>query len=332
MIGLLGDVMLGRGVAERIAEDRAARVWSEELAELCRACDAVICNLECCVSSGGRRTARIPGKPFFFRAPPAAVDSLTAIGVRAVSLANNHALDYETEALAETLTHLDAAGIAAAGAGPDERAARRGALIDAGELRVGMLGVTDHPREYAAIDEGLGVAWADLPRGLPGWVTDELARLRAEADLVVAFPHWGPNMTTEPARWQRRRARDLLAAGADIVAGHSAHVFHGVELIDGAPVLYDLGDALDDYAVDPALRNDLGILVRWQPGEDPALELIPLRLDFCQTSIATAGDADWIAARLARACEQLGTTIERAGETSLVVRAGETAPDTSRGP
>jgi poly-gamma-glutamate synthesis protein (capsule biosynthesis protein) len=238
------------------------------------------------------RTARIPGKPFFFRAPPAAVDSLTAIGACAVSLANNHALDYEAEALAETRAHLDGAGIAVAGAGHDERAARRGAVIGIGELRVGLLGVTDHPREYAADDRGPGVAWADLRRGMPEWVIDELERLRAEADLVVAFPHWGPNMTTQPAPWQRRRARDLIAAGADIIAGHSAHVFHGVELIDGRAAIYDLGDALDDYAVDPELRNDLGILVRWRVGGDPALEVTPLRLGFCETAVATPEDSE----------------------------------------
>ncbi len=319
-IGLLGDVMLGRGVAQRIAGDPRARVWSEELIELCRACDAMICNLECCVSDRGRETARVAGKPFFFRAPPAAVESLTAIGVRAVSLANNHALDYETEALADTLAHLRAAGIAVAGAGEEEGAARRGAVVDAGDLRIGLLAVTDHPREYAAGERAAGVAWADLGGGLPGWTADELARLRADADVVVAFPHWGPNMTTEPAGWQRERAGQLLAAGADIVAGHSAHVFHGIELMGGKPVLYDLGDALDDYAVDAELRNDLGILVRWRVGDETSLELIPLRLDFCETSVAAGSDADWIAARLARACERLGTTVDRVGEASLCVR------------
>ncbi len=57
---------------------------------LCASLDLVICNLECCVSKRGERTRRIPGKRFFFRAPPSAVAALQAIDVRAVSLANNH--------------------------------------------------------------------------------------------------------------------------------------------------------------------------------------------------------------------------------------------------
>jgi poly-gamma-glutamate capsule biosynthesis protein CapA/YwtB (metallophosphatase superfamily) len=321
MIGLLGDVMLGRMVARRLAEEGPEGLWSDELLELCASCDVVVCNLECCVSERGRRTSRIPGKPFFFRAPPVALEVLAAAGVEAVSLANNHALDYGEEALADTLELLAAAGIAATGAGATADEARRGAVIAAGDARLGLLGVTDHPSEYAVGDGAPGVAFADLRAGLPDWIPAELGRLRAEADLVLAFPHWGPNMTAEPARWQRKRARDLVAAGADLVAGHSAHVFHGIGTAEGRPVLFDLGDALDDYRVDATLRNDLGVLALWRPGADPELELVGLRLGFCETGLARGADADWIAARLERACDELGTRAERVEEQRVAVSA-----------
>jgi poly-gamma-glutamate capsule biosynthesis protein CapA/YwtB (metallophosphatase superfamily) len=101
--------MLGRLVAERV-DAGPEQVWSDELAKLCRSCDALVCNLECCISGRGSRTTRIPQKPFFFRAPPAAVEALAAVGTSAASLANNHALDYEAVALGDTLEHLAAAG------------------------------------------------------------------------------------------------------------------------------------------------------------------------------------------------------------------------------
>ena len=138
---------------------------------------------------------------------------------------------------------------------------------------------------------------------------------------MLAFPHWGPNMATEPAPWQRKRARELVDAGADLVAGHSAHVFHAVERIAARPVLYDLGDALDDYAVDTDLRNDLGLLALWRPGGEPELELVGLELRFCETRLARGTDADWIAARLAQACAAFGTPVERAAEQRFVVGA-----------
>jgi poly-gamma-glutamate capsule biosynthesis protein CapA/YwtB (metallophosphatase superfamily) len=314
-IGLLGDVMLGRGVAERLTEVPPEELWSPELRELCLDCDAVICNLECCISGRGEPTRRIPGKPFFFGAPPAAIFSLRAIGVAAVGLANNHALDYEDRALLDTLELLSEARIECAGAGPDEPRARRGAIVERASTRIGLLAVSDHPREYAAGAEEPGIAYADLTRGLPDWLIDELGRLRDACDLVIAFPHWGPNMNPRTASWQVEAAAELIEAGATLVAGHSAHVFHGVGWEAGAPLLYDLGDALDDYAVDSRLRNDLGVLALWRPGSaESPLELVGLRLHYCRTNFAYGEDADWIARRLADACAPLGSSVERIDE------------------
>jgi poly-gamma-glutamate synthesis protein (capsule biosynthesis protein) len=126
-------------------------------------------------------------------------------------------------------------------------------------------------------------------------------------------------MTSSPAPWQRERGHQLLAAGADAVAGHSAHVFHGVAVTAAGPVLYDLGGALDDYAIDPDLRNDLGVLARWRPHAEPEIEVIGLRLGFCRTELAVGADAKWIAARLERACGELGTSVERVEEARFAL-------------
>lgn len=321
-VGLLGDVMLGRGVGEALAVTPPGELWSPALRELCGSLDLVACNLECCISPAGEPTRRMPGKPFFFRAPPSAVEALKAIGVRAVGLANNHALDYEHAALADTLGLLHAAGIATAGAGPDEATARRGAVVSAGLWTVGLVAVADHPPEYAAGPGRWGTAYAPLRAGVPAWLREEIAQLRGSCDLVIAFPHWGMNMAQRPARWQRSLAAELQRAGADLVAGHSAHLFHGIGWTPAGPVLHDLGDALDDYHVDPALRNDLGVLAIWRP-HAPAgkrLELAGLRLRYAFTDLATGADADWIAARLARACAPLGTIVERVAEQRFRIR------------
>lgn len=311
--------MLGRGVAERLASTPPGELWSGELRELLLACDAVICNLECCISERGEPTTSIPGKPFFFQAPPAATESLRAIGVTAAGVANNHALDFGPEALADTLEHLREAGIHACGAGPDLDRARAAAIVEAGDTRLGVVAASDHPSEYAAGDERPGIAHAALDREAPAWLVAKLAALRERCELVIAFLHWGPNMTARPARWQRSLARKLIEAGADAVAGHSSHVFHGIALEPGGPTLYDLGDALDDYAVDPRLRNDRGICAIWRPGDSPEVELIGLRLHLARTEIATGEDADWIAARLESACGELGTAVRRTSEARFAL-------------
>jgi poly-gamma-glutamate capsule biosynthesis protein CapA/YwtB (metallophosphatase superfamily) len=317
-IGLFGDVMLGRMVAEALERQPPGALWDPELRRLAGSLDLVVCNLECCISSRGRPTTLIEGKPFLFRGPPAAVEALRAMNIGAVGLANNHALDFGEQALAETLELLGAAGIAAAGAGPGRDAARTAAVVPVADLRIGLIAVTDHPVEYAAA-EHWGVALARMRDGPPEWLLGQITALRERCDLVIAFPHWGPNMTTRPSRWQRRAAAELHAAGADLVAGHSAHLFHGVGWNDGGPTLFDLGDVLDDYMVDPELRNNLGVLAIWRPRSDPELELVGLRLEYCYTRLAEGADADWIAARLSRACRELGTSVTRSAEQRFTI-------------
>jgi capsule synthesis protein PGA_cap len=312
---LLGDVMLGRGVADRLALVSPEEIWGPELIEITSSLDLLICNLECCISSRGKLTRLIRDKRFFFRAPESAVGSLKAIGVGAVGLANNHALDFGPDALSDTLRHLAEAGIATAGAGRGPERARGGIVVAGPGVDVGLVALSDHPREFAARAESWGIAYTELDRGAPEWLLDELRRLRQACDLVLAFPHWGPNMAVRPVPRQRRAAVELLAAGADLVAGHSAHVFHGVERTEQGLVAYDLGDALDDYAIDPALRNDLGVLTVWHASpEETWLELVGLSLDYCHTRLAMGADADWIARRLETACGEFGTGVQRFGE------------------
>jgi len=317
-VGLLGDVMLGRMVARALERERPETLWAPELRELARSLDLVVCNVECCISDRGHPTTLIEGKPFFFRGPPAAVEALKAMNIRAAGLANNHALDFGEQALEDTLELLRAAGIAATGAGFGRDAARSAAVVAAGDLRVGLISVSDHPVEYAAAPDRWGVALASMHDGPPSWLLDQIAAVRERSDLVIAFPHWGANMTTRPARWQQLAAADLHAAGADLVAGHSAHLFHGVGW-NGGPTLFDLGDVLDDYRVDPALRNDLGVFAIWRPRSDPQLELVGLRLQYCYTRLAEGADADWIAARLTRACRELGTVVTRVAEQRFTI-------------
>ena len=98
-------------------------------------------------------------------------------------------------------------------------------------------------------------------------------------------------------------------------------MFHGIEWIGDRLVLYDLGDALDDYAVDRELRNDLGVMALWRPFGEPRLELVGLRLDYCHTRYAEGEDADWIARRLEAACAELGTSVERTAEQRFLAAA-----------
>jgi poly-gamma-glutamate capsule biosynthesis protein CapA/YwtB (metallophosphatase superfamily) len=295
-LALAGDTMLGRSVAARLAHDPDHTFVAPELVDVIREADLFLLNLECCISARGEPW---PGRVFHFRAPPWAGQILARLGVDCVTLANNHALDFGPDALLDTLSHLDAAGIRVVGAGTDVERARAPVVLEGGGFRLGVVAFADHPAEYAAAADRPGIACADLRYGVPEWLTKV-----PDADAVLVTPHWGPNMTTEPLGYVRRAAHELLQAGVTIVAGHSAHVFHGV-----APrILYDLGDFIDDYAVDPVLRNDLGLLFLVDLAGD-RLEAIPLKLEFAYTRPATGSDFRWIKRRFTDACAAFGTEV-----------------------
>jgi poly-gamma-glutamate capsule biosynthesis protein CapA/YwtB (metallophosphatase superfamily) len=297
-IALAGDTMLGRRVAETIGADGPDGLLADDVVELTRAADLFVLNLECCISERGTRWPD-PRKPFFFRAPPAATEVLTRLGVDCVTLANNHALDFGPEALLDTLEHLSSAGIAAVGAGSNVEEARRPAILEADGFRLAVLGCSDHPPEFAAAADSPGIAF-----GLD-WVETAIAGL--DADAVLVTPHWGPNMATAPVPHVRRAAAAFRAAGATLIAGHSAHIFHGIE----PGILYDLGDFLDDYAVDSKLRNDLGLLFLVTLDRDGPrrLEAVPLKLDFSHTRLADGDDAEWIRRRFRAACAEFDVDV-----------------------
>jgi len=316
-IGFVGDLMLGRSVADRWADaDDPAGVWGTTLPRL-RGLDALVGNLECCVSDRGERW---PDKTYYFRSPPSfAVPALEAAGASFVSLANNHVLDYGEPALRDTRTHLADAGIARAGAGTTVDEALEPATFEAGDATVAAFGLTDQSTAFAATDTDPGTAFARLDpsvretRALVGDMLDRVAD--REPDLVVASLHWGANWETEPRAVHERFGRWLVDKGVDVVHGHSAHVLQGVEVYEGRPIVYDAGDFVDDYVdyVDrEGVRNKRSALFELvvRDGDLDALDVVPTAIDDETAALADGEVAAWVRDTVAERSEAFGTEVK----------------------
>jgi poly-gamma-glutamate synthesis protein (capsule biosynthesis protein) len=323
-LGLTGDVMLGRNVDRRRRSRSPDALWGD-LRERLAGLDGLFVNLECALSTRGERWTRTY-RPFHFRAGPSwATAALEAAGVRFAALANNHLLDYGETALLDTLDALDGSGIAHAGAGPDREAARAPAVVDVSGTRVAVVSFTDNTPEYAANEGSPGVAYCRMDPDDPedrAVVERSLGRAREhDPDLLVASLHWGPNMEAEPSEAHREFGR-WLAGEVDLVHGHSAHVFQGIEVVDGTPVLYDCGDFVDDYAVDDDLRNDRGFLfvATVEDGSVERLRLHPVEIRDCAVREAPPGVADWCRERMRERSAPFGTADEfcREGDTLIL--------------
>ncbi len=295
-LGFVGDCMLGRSVNAHWRDGPPDGVWDGLLGRL-RSLDGLVANLECCVSDRGRAKDRV----YTFRADPDwAIPALDAAGFDAVSLANNHVLDYGLAAFADTRTHLDSAGITHVGAGPDRTAALAPGTFTAGGVDVTVIGLTDRAPAYAAGPDSPGTAFAPLnPASADSRriVRRAVERaLKTDPDILVASVHWGPNWKTRPGPTRRQQARQLIDRGVDVVHGHSAHVVQGVERYRGRPIIYDAGDFIDDYVHKPELQNKWSFLFELVVGDavQHALELVPIEIADETVHPASPESAQWL--------------------------------------
>ncbi len=305
--------MLGRLMNEAIHRHGPFYPWGNTI-DLLKNADLTVVNLECVIASNGEPWTRTP-KVFHFRADPEAIMVLEAAGVDCVSLANNHAMDFEEDALLEMVDRLDAAHIAHAGAGRNLEEAERPAWLTAKGRKIAVTSFTDNEPDWAATNRSPGINFvpispADRKLAL---LCSTIQRAREEgADLVIASAHWGPNMRQRPSAAFVAFAHTLMDLGVDVFHGHSAHVFQGIEIYKGKPILYDTGDFVDDYAVDPQLRNDQSALFRLQMNDATGIdhiEIFPVLIEDFQVNLAEGRDFQEIANRIQRLCEEMGTHV-----------------------
>lgn len=307
-----GDVMLGRGVTRAMLQN-GAHYPLAPIADLMRGVDAAIVNLECAMTSCTTRWAGRP-KAFYFGAHPCAVLALERAGVDMVSLANNHVLDFGEEGLRDTLRLLHKHGIRHAGAGEDLDAALAPAIGVYRGIRLGMAAFCDHQEDFAAGADRSGIARIDL--GNESKATEvlhaALDRLTCAAcDWPILSLHWGPNMTARPSRQFRSFAHTAIDMGWKILFGHSAHVFQGIEIHRGCPIIYAAGDLVDDYYVDHDFRNDHQLLFELELTRTrmQSICLHPVFIENCQACPATGEQYKYIADRMTSLCHELGTEV-----------------------
>jgi poly-gamma-glutamate synthesis protein (capsule biosynthesis protein) len=232
-------------------------------------------------------------------------------------------MDYQGPALLETIEHLDERGIAHAGAGGNLQEAGQFALLEAGGIKVGVVAFADHFQEYAATqtDPGTNIIPITLEEPHFSRVEEGIQAARAAgADLVVFSIHWGPNMRHVPPQHFKDFARAVIDTGADVFHGHSAHVFQGIEIYRGKPILYDTGDLIDDYYVDIVHKNDQQFLflVTATQGGVERIELVPVLISNAQVNTAHGAVVDETYDRMSKLSADMGTEIRREGENLVI--------------
>jgi poly-gamma-glutamate synthesis protein (capsule biosynthesis protein) len=285
-----GDVTLGYHYEEHFDEQVSKGRTREEMfaygfqevRPVAREADLFVVNLECPFTARGEKMP----KNFNFRARPELVSALVAGGVGAVSLANNHLMDYGPLGLIDTLATLEEARIPHFGAGRNLQEARRPARLERHGIRIAFLGylfLGEHsiePPEVIATDTSPGVAGhhSDVAL-LERMLREDIELAKTDADLVIPFFHWGREGHHLPEPYQIRLAHAAIEAGASAVFGSHPHVLQGMELYRGAPVVYSLGNFVFGGNWDPRKKESALIRARFSSAGYLFSEIIPLQTD-----------------------------------------------------
>lgn len=246
-----GDVLPG-GWLEPYFKQHGEAYPYKNLAPVFKQADLGLVNLECPISTRGKAQQ---GKQFTFRARPETAPALLAAGINAVSLANNHILDYGPSALADTLETLKKTGIFFSGAGPSLSAALAPCRIEIPHTpRVALFSFSlTYPESF----------WAGVkkPGTAPALLADmqkQLSLARNWAQIILVCFHWGGELVPEPRAYQVQFGHAAIDAGASIVIGTHPHILQGVERYHSGLIFYSLGNLVfgggkSKNAVDSAL-------------------------------------------------------------------------------
>jgi Bacterial capsule synthesis protein PGA_cap len=216
------------------------------------------------------RKKYIPGRSYAFRFPPETAQLLKESGFHAVTLANNHALDFAEDGLDEGVKLLKSADVIPSG---HQKGGYQ--IISMGGKRIALIGFGFYSYQNSILD-------IEAAEGL-------IKKAKQESDLVIVSMHGGTEgegaiylkdgpefFLNEPRGDLRKFSQKAIASGADIIFGHGPHVVRGAECVGGKPVIYSVGNYVSAGGL--SVRNLAGVATLGEFIYDDQLNFIGLRL------------------------------------------------------
>lgn len=248
---LTGDVLLARTVNYQIQQRHDPGYPFEETAAVLQSADLTFVNLEnplvadCPPTNAG----------MIFCGDPENAQGLAEVGIDLVAVTNNHALDYGADGLAETVAALEEVDVTPVGQG--ELVVR--------EIRGRRFGFLAYDTLKSRVDLAS--------------VAGAVSQAKQEVDFVLVYFHWGEEYTSLPTDRQRELGHAVIDAGADAVIGSHPHWIQGVELYQGKPIIYSLGNFVFDQGWSEKTQE--GTIARLSFDEEHLVdwEFLPVKIE-----------------------------------------------------
>lgn len=222
---------------------------------------------------GVLKGGKVSGYPSF-STPPSLLNALLESGVDMLTLANNHALDFGFEGLKKTIENCEAYGMDFIGGARTKAERQELAIREINGTKIGFLNYTEVMNGDSSYfgKNALEYGILKLQKGTAG--KDIRALREAGADVVIVYVHWGTEYQTKPDANQKKYAKKLAEAGADVILGSHPHMLQGAVWIetekDGAArhtlCVYSMGNFLADKRSE---KRDTGMIFEITVQETP---------------------------------------------------------------
>ena len=236
-----GDIMLDRGVEVAIKQHNSWKWPFLKIAGLLKSADLTVGNLESMISDKGTKVGSI----YSFRADPLSIEGLTFAGFDVLSLVNNHAFDYGTEALTDTMVRLKLANMDFVGADLNRQSTFSPLIKEIKDVKIGFLAYTNlGPFGWRAGETYPGIAWInedDFPE-----IQQNIKDAKEKVDILIVSLHAGTEYEPEPDQFQKDFSKMAIDAGADLLIGHHPHVVQPYEKYENGWIFYSLGNFVFD--------------------------------------------------------------------------------------
>lgn len=277
-----GNVTLTDNQSKLISPDDN---WTFAKLDQYREADMAMINLENPLTNSSNP---LSGQQKALKAPPESVNILKNGGIDLVTLANDHAMDYDKAGLVETMKTLKEKGIYSLGAGRNYREAKRPDIFEVKGQTIAYFAYNDRD----LIPAGSGQAGVNALKKEE--IAADIKAVRDQVDWVIINYHWGAELGEYPSQEQVNLAHFTIDQGADLIVGHHPHILQGAEVYKDKPIIYSLGNFIFGQSAKP--DYDTAVLKVSLKRDRMKVELLPIEVKNHQASVVRGAKADEIRA------------------------------------
>lgn len=213
-------------------------IFDEKIEALIANSSFVVGNLECPATKSKQAIEKCGPS---LKASPDDVCYLKNLGFSALSLANNHILDYGKSSVKETIKACVKNDVIFFGAGEDAIHARRPIIHEVNGKKIGLLSFAEAEFNLA-IGEFPGANHFDAYTSF-----DDIAALKEQCDYVVVLYHGGIEYYKNPSPLLQKKCRKMAQAGADLVLCQHSHCIGTIEKVRNSTIIYGQGNTVFGY-------------------------------------------------------------------------------------